>query len=66
MLVKCLLSVQLYNILLESKLQPCLKGIGNICIAKGRSQDGGLLQIDIEDLFLTLATSISEESDHEN
>ena len=47
-------------------MQPCLKGIGNICIAKGRSQDGGLLQIDIEDLFLTLVTSISKESDHEN
>ena len=63
MLVKCLLSVQLYKILLESKLQPGLIGIGNICIAKGRSQDGGLLQIDIEDLFLTLATSISKESE---
>ena len=39
-------------------MQPGFMGIGNICIAKGRSQDGGLLQIDIEDLFLTLATSI--------
>jgi len=58
MLVRCLFAVQLYKILLESKLQPCFIGSGNICIAKGRSQDGGLLQIDIEDLFLTLATSI--------
>ena len=52
--------------IIGSKLQPCLIGIGNICIAKGRSQDGGLSQIDIEDLFLTLVTGISKESDHEN